>query len=273
MDLLTILRQIARDQSSIRLMNIYKGLPISYDTNITSVGASEIQVPCSKNHIACLYYQGESYLMGDEIPVVIRSKVARLNLAKDYAVFSNFESAQDNIGKRMQIRVEPEEPIMVGIEFKGSAFEFLAPLADISANGASVFFESTMFPGRLSKPGNELTLSIPLPDSMTHKIKKLTGEKNIWIRTTGSTIVSQLIDSFVVIFIAFYVGKRIQTGQGDAWSLQQVMVTGTGNYIYKFVIALLMTPIIYIVHYVIEKYLGDTTATQLKNAAMGKESE
>jgi len=184
MDLLTILRQIARDQSSIRLMNIYKGLPISYDTNITSVGASEIQVPCSKNHIACLYYQGESYLMGDEIPVVIRSKVARLNLAKDYAVFSNFESAQDNIGKRMQIRVEPEEPIMVGIEFKGSAFEFLAPLADISANGASVFFESTMFPGRLSKPGNELTLSIPLPDSMTHKIKKLTQKATSEARKT-----------------------------------------------------------------------------------------
>jgi hypothetical protein len=184
MDLLTILRQIAKDQSSIKLMNIYKGLPISYDTNITSVGASEIQVPCSKNHIACLYYQGESYLMGDDIPVVIRSKVMRLNLAKDYAVFSDFESVQDNIGKRMQIRVELDEPVMAGIEFKGSSFEFLAPLADLSANGASVFFESTMFPGRLSKPGNELTMSIPLPDSMTHKVKKIAQKATSEARKT-----------------------------------------------------------------------------------------
>ncbi len=165
-------------------MNIYKGLPISHDTNITSVGASEVQIPCSKNHIACLYYQGESYLIGDEIPVVIRAKVARLNLAKDYAVFTNFESAQDNIGKRTQIRVEPDEPIMVGVEFKGSAFEFLAPLADISANGASVFFENTMFPGRLSKPGNELSMSIPLPDSMTPKINKLTKKATSEARKT-----------------------------------------------------------------------------------------
>lgn len=180
MDLLSILRQIAREQSNIRLMNIYKGLPISYDTNIASVGAAEIQVPCSKNHIACLYHQGESYLMGESIPVVIRAKVMRLSLAKDYAVLSDFEAAQDNIGKRTQIRVEPGEQIMVGMEFKGSAFEFLAPLADLSANGASVFFESTMFPGRLSKPGNELKMSIPLPDSMTHKVKKLVAQK-----TTG----------------------------------------------------------------------------------------
>ena len=101
-----------------------------------------------------------------------------------------------------------------------------------------------------------------------HRIKKLTGEKRIWLRATGSTLVSQLVDSFVVLFIAFYVGKRIQSGQGDAWSLHQVLVTGTGNYIYKFVVAILLTPVIYLVHYWIEKYLGHNTAEEMKKAAM-----
>lgn len=104
-----------------------------------------------------------------------------------------------------------------------------------------------------------------------HRIKKATGEKNIWLRATGSTLVSQLVDSFVVIFIAFYVGKRIQTDLGDPWSLQQVLVTGTGNYIYKFVVALLMTPVIYLVHAWIEKYLGHSEANEMKKAAMGEE--
>ena len=104
------------------------------------------------------------------------------------------------------------------------------------------------------------------------KIKKITGEKHIWLRATGSTLVSQLIDSFVVLFIAFYIGKRIQTGQGDAWSLNQVLVTGTGNYIYKFIVAVLLTPVIYIVHYLIEKYLGKSKATTLKQAALGNDS-
>ncbi|MBL0056622.1 MAG: queuosine precursor transporter [Chitinophagaceae bacterium] len=104
-----------------------------------------------------------------------------------------------------------------------------------------------------------------------HKIKKLTGEKSIWLRATGSTLISQLVDSFVVLFIAFYVGKRIQSGQGDAWSLHQVLVTGTGNYIYKFVVAILLTPLIYGVHAWIEKYLGHEKAAEMKKAAMGEE--
>ena len=103
-----------------------------------------------------------------------------------------------------------------------------------------------------------------------HRIKKITGEKNIWLRATGSTLVSQLIDSFVVLFIAFYIGKRLQTGQGDPWSINQVLTTGTGNYLYKFVVALIMTPVIYYIHYLIERYLGKRTAAQMKKAAMGE---
>lgn len=101
-----------------------------------------------------------------------------------------------------------------------------------------------------------------------HRIKKITGEKYIWLRATGSTLVSQLVDSFVVLFIAFYIGKRIQTGQGDPWSIHQVMVTGTGNYIYKFIVAIILTPVIYLVHYWIEKYLGKNLAAEMKRSVM-----
>jgi hypothetical protein len=40
-----------------------------------------------------------------------------------------------------------------------------------------------------------------------HRIKKMTGDKMIWLRATGSTLVSQLVDSFVVLFIAFKIGN------------------------------------------------------------------
>lgn len=106
-----------------------------------------------------------------------------------------------------------------------------------------------------------------------HRIKKATGEKAIWLRSTGSTLVSQLIDSFVVLFIAFYLGRRIQQGQGDAWSMQQILTTGTGNYIYKFIIALLMTPVIYGIHHLIEKYLGKDAAAAMKAEAMSSKEE
>lgn len=101
-----------------------------------------------------------------------------------------------------------------------------------------------------------------------HKIKKMTGEKKIWLRATGSTLVSQFVDSFVVLFIAFYIGPRISSGQGMAWSLGLVMTICVGNYIYKFIIAIILTPVIYLVHYFIEKYLGHQQAAEMKRAAM-----
>jgi uncharacterized integral membrane protein (TIGR00697 family) len=103
-----------------------------------------------------------------------------------------------------------------------------------------------------------------------HRIKRMTGENRIWLRATGSTLVSQLIDSFVVLFIAFYIGPMIQGDASKQWTLQQVTVTGTGNYIYKFVVAVLLTPVIYLVHHFIERYLG-AQAMQMKRQAMGQD--
>jgi uncharacterized integral membrane protein (TIGR00697 family) len=105
-----------------------------------------------------------------------------------------------------------------------------------------------------------------------HKIKKVTGEKNFWLRATGSTLVSQLIDSFVVLFIAFYVAPRI-SGNTKLWTFGQVMATCVGNYIYKFVVAVVLTPVIYLVHGWIERYLGRGLAAEMKAAAMGRANE
>jgi len=101
-----------------------------------------------------------------------------------------------------------------------------------------------------------------------HKIKKATGEKSIWLRATGSTVVSQLIDSFVVLIIAFYLYPKMVSGQGKPWPLDQVIAICIVNYIYKFTVALLLTPVIYLVHNRIEKYLGHEQAAAMKKAAM-----
>src|SRR5687767_5305780 len=101
-----------------------------------------------------------------------------------------------------------------------------------------------------------------------HRIKRKTGEKHIWLRATGSTFVSQFIDSFVVLIIAFYFYPKWVPHQGSAWPINQVLAIGLVNYIYKFSAAVLLTPVIYIVHHRIEKYLGPEKAAEMKKAAM-----
>lgn len=103
------------------------------------------------------------------------------------------------------------------------------------------------------------------------KIKKWSGEKYIWLRATGSTIVSQFIDSFVVLMIAFYIyPKYISDANGKAWPFAMVMAICIGNYIYKFIIAVVLTPVIYLIHNWIERYLGHDLAAQMKQAALEK---
>jgi queuosine precursor transporter len=81
-----------------------------------------------------------------------------------------------------------------------------------------------------------------------HRIKTATGNKKLWLRATGSTLVSQFIDSFVVIGIAFVIFGN--------WSLGQWFSTAMNSYLYKFFIAILLTPVIYFAHNWIDRYLG-----------------
>lgn len=62
--------------------------------------------------------------------------------------------------------------------------------------------------------------------SVFHRIRRVTGEKHVWLRATGSTAVSQVVDSFVVIYIAFVLGPQ-------HWSIDQFLAVSTLNYIYK----------------------------------------
>ena len=91
------------------------------------------------------------------------------------------------------------------------------------------------------------------------KLRLITGSRKIWLRATGSTLVSQLVDSFVVLIIAFKLF-------GD-WSWAQVISVAIINYIYKFGAAVLLTPLLYIAHYLIDSYLGKPTAKKLADKA------
>ena len=96
-----------------------------------------------------------------------------------------------------------------------------------------------------------------------HKIKRATGEKRIWLRATGSTLVSQFVDSYIVLFIAF----------GGIFHWQQILAIGVVNYFYKAAMAIILTPVIIVAEKRIEKYVGHDVAKKMKRSAMGQEQD
>ena len=93
-----------------------------------------------------------------------------------------------------------------------------------------------------------------------HRIRRLTGDRFIWARATGSTLVSQLIDSFVVLYVAFVLGPQ-------QWPLGLFLAVGTVNYLYKFAIAIALTPVIYLGRALIDRYLGADLSRTLRERA------
>lgn len=81
-----------------------------------------------------------------------------------------------------------------------------------------------------------------------HVVRRRTGRRQLWLRATGSTAVSQLIDTFIVQFIAFYIPGRL--------SMDALLQVAAGSYGYKLLVAIGITPIIYLVHYFIDRYLA-----------------
>lgn len=93
-----------------------------------------------------------------------------------------------------------------------------------------------------------------------HRIRMLTGERWIWLRATGSTAISQLVDSFVVLYIAFVLGPQ-------QWPTSLFLAVATVNYGYKLLMALLLIPLIYLTRKGIKAYLGAETAQRLELSA------
>jgi uncharacterized integral membrane protein (TIGR00697 family) len=96
--------------------------------------------------------------------------------------------------------------------------------------------------------------------SVFHRIRRMTGERMVWLRATGSTAVSQLVDSFVVLYIAFVLGPQ-------QWPTSLFLAVATVNYAYKMLAAIALIPLIYLMRRAITGYLGAARAEELRRAA------
>jgi len=82
-----------------------------------------------------------------------------------------------------------------------------------------------------------------------HFFNKLTKGKMIWLRSTGSTVVSQLADSLIVAFIGLYLSK--------AFTLEIAMFLAITGYVTKLAFAVCLTPLVYLMHYLARNILGE----------------
>ncbi len=135
--------------------------------------------------------------------------------------------------------------IIVGISLAIPAYEI--PGSDLADNASylKVFGQSQMIiVGSICA----FLVSQLLDAFLFDKIKHKTGNRFIWLRSTGSTVVSQVIDSYIVLYIGFVLPGKMSMGT--------YMTVAPTNYILKLIIAISLTPLIYLGHYLMRRYLN-----------------
>jgi len=96
------------------------------------------------------------------------------------------------------------------------------------------------------------------------QIRRRTGERMVWLRATASTAVSQLVDSFVVLYLGFVWGPQ-------RWPIARVFALSTVNYAYQLLAAVAVVPVRYLVRRAMLAYLGTDRAEAMVQAAHADE--
>ncbi len=144
--------------------------------------------------------------------------------------------------------------VMIMFEFVILQVAIAAPTSEISPVPEAAF--NTVFgaTGRVIIGSLVAYIVGQLADiSLFHWLRRLTEGRHLWLRATGSTFGSQFLDTFIVLMIAFY-------GQ---LTFEAIIAITIFNYAYKFIIAVVITPIIYAAHWVMDLYLGEAVAEEL----------
>lgn len=141
----------------------------------------------------------------------------------------------------------------------------LVPAASFSpvddASFSKVFFQSRwIIVGSIAA----FLLAQLIDVSIFWMLRRATGARFLWLRATGSTLVSQLIDTFVVGFIGLHLPYRLGQQGIDFSTFIDSSISG---YLFKVIIAVGVTPVLYGVHKLVDAYLGEARSLELTEAA------
>ena len=161
-----LFKQAAQAKQSLYLLNVYKGVPISYEASIVDVSWATMKVQTQKYQVVCLYRERETYIQSRAWPHTIHARVVEVDLPNTQAVLTNFSYVKSRIGDRMRVRVQPVEALEGDIEAKDRQ-TFRCDLADLSQDGVAIYIASRNFSPQIYVRGAEITLTLRFPGIYT----------------------------------------------------------------------------------------------------------
>ncbi len=176
-EILMVFRQLADSYKDVRLLNVYKGVPISYEAKIIEVADKSALFRTEKYQIVCLNYEGITHVQSLFLPKIVIAKVHDIDFLRNESVLGDFEYTSGRIGARTQVRVIPEKTIEGLICVQENLQAFPGELADISLDGLGFFTHvETLLPEYFQK-GVKVHVELNLPGVRQKKSPQKSGAK------------------------------------------------------------------------------------------------
>jgi uncharacterized integral membrane protein (TIGR00697 family) len=173
-------------------------------------------------------------------------------------VFVFIDIVNEYFGRRGVRQISFLAAAIIAYAFLALSLTQLVPAADFSpvddASFSRVFLQSQwIIVGSIAA----FLLAQLIDVTVFWLIRRQTGHRYLWLRATGSTAVSQMIDTFVVQFVGLYLPWRLG-GQGI--DFPTFLNSASSGYLFKLGVALAITPLLYLVHALIDAWLGEEEA-------------
>lgn len=164
-EILRKLREIAQVRQKVRLINIYKGFPVSYDADILSVGIDAVTFKVHRFQALCLWMENQTFIQTDNLTGVVRAIAVTVDLETNIAALSNFEYVSGATGARDRERVQPGKAIEVEVTIQ--SVKIKSELRDLSTRGMAFYLDAAFYNPRIFRMDENLQLTFQLPGTAT----------------------------------------------------------------------------------------------------------
>jgi len=167
-DLLAVFQNLMDADLPVRLLNYYRGLPVSYDAHIVDLSQGTLTLNVHQDQVVCMVLENKAWLLkvlppaGRGSPRSLQAQVISLDLAKKQAVLTEFSRPKKEVERRGAVRLQPEE--LIGVDMEIGGMHYTGKLADISVTWLGIFSFGTYVYSEYMIPKNaDIVLECRLP--------------------------------------------------------------------------------------------------------------
>jgi hypothetical protein len=183
--ILVRMRELSAQEQPLILLNTYRGVPVVTTARITNVSSGYVAVNVHEYQAVCMSMDGNTHVQSDYLSQAYQAEAVAVDVLKKQAILTDFVPVEEGIGRRVNVRVRPENPM--DVEISGEDFSISGKIADISTSGVGIYTLAAYVYGEMPMDqGEAVYVDIKLPN-ISHPLR-LPGEVTNLIYHEGNII-------------------------------------------------------------------------------------